>query len=172
MAEDNCLRLAQHLEGDALAIENAVARVATERNRDLAELPISDWLTEFHGTPAVSIKQITSLVAKLCGVRVAELKSPSRRASHVRARGMAMLAARQRTKLSLGAIGKQFGGRDHTTVMHACEKTAQLINEDQSVRLQWEELLARLDEHRNSSSRTNNAANGGENLSGRCHSRR
>ena len=171
ISERSCLRLAQKLNSDALTIENAIAQVVHFQGDDISELDIDDWLQQQNGGQAISLKDITSIVSKLCGVRVTDMKSPSRRTSHVRARGLAMLSGRQRTSLSLGSIGKHFGGRDHTTVMHACEKTTQLINQDQSLRMLWEELLAKLDEHQSSASPVGIDTSSGENLSVPCHSR-
>ena len=150
LSGQDCELLAGRITGGVLPLENAVAQIASRFNGEFTPDAANDLLEEHPETPALSLQRIASLTSKLCGLRSADLKSASRRTSHVRARGLAMLAARQRTNLSLNAIGKHFGGRDHTTVMHACEKTAQLIQEDQQLQLLWEELTAKLDDHRSS----------------------
>jgi chromosomal replication initiator protein len=63
-------------------------------------------------------------------MRVAELRSASRRRGVVVARDVAMYLARQLTSNSLKQIGDYFGGRDHTTVLHGCRKTESLMNSD------------------------------------------
>lgn len=70
-----------------------------------------------------SIQDIARLVAKSLGVKPSELKLATRKSNIVRARGLAMYLARQWTGMSLQQIGEFFGGRDHTTVLHACRKT-------------------------------------------------
>ena len=60
---------------------------------------------------------------------------------------------------------------DHTTVMHACDRTAQLIDEDAQLQMLWEELNAKLDEHCDSPIDAAAHAATEENLSVACHSR-
>jgi hypothetical protein len=64
---------------------------------------------------------------------LAELRSPRRKARVVRARQIAMYLAHQLTEQSLPEIGRRFGGRDHTTVLHAVRKMAKLVTSDQSI---------------------------------------
>lgn len=87
------------------------------------------------------VQAICQEVARAFGVRAAELASPSRRQGIVRVRGVAMFLCRQLTALSLEAIGARFGGRDHTTVMHACRKAEELLATDASIRGLVEKLL-------------------------------
>ena len=63
------------------------------------------------------------------------LRGPGRKSSVVRARGLAMFLMRQLTDESYQNIGEFFGGRDHTTVMHACKKTEEdLANDNELTR--------------------------------------
>ena len=78
----------------------------------------------------IDLGKITRIVARLWGHRTADLRSNSRKQSIVRARSLAMLLARQLTPHSLGAIGDYFGGRDHSTVLHAIRKTETLLESD------------------------------------------
>lgn len=78
----------------------------------------------------VTLAAITTQTAKQFGLRSAELKSSSRRQRIVRARSMAMFLARQLTTESLTQIGNHFGGRDHSTVLHAIRKTTTSIEAD------------------------------------------
>ena len=71
--------------------------------------------------------------ARRFGVRVTDVKGPSRRKNTVLARAIAMFLIREVTPLSLEEIGKHFRGRDHTTVRHACEKIRTQIVKDESM---------------------------------------
>ena len=71
---------------------------------------------------AMSISRIQLKTADLFNISVQDLSSRSRTKEIAMARQTAMYLCRELTKLSLPEIGKKFGNRDHTTVMHACEK--------------------------------------------------
>jgi chromosomal replication initiator protein len=97
------------------------------------------------GEPAVvSIERIQELVCDRFGVTMSELKSERRSQSIVYPRQVAMYLSRELTDSSLPKIGKHFGGRDHTTVIHATSKIARLIKEDRSVYNLVQELTARV----------------------------
>ncbi|HEV3025713.1 MAG TPA: DnaA/Hda family protein [Pirellulales bacterium] len=81
-----------------------------------------------------SLQGIAANTARYFVLRVAELKSPSRRRAVVMARDVAMYLARQLTGKSLKQIGDYFGGRDHTTVLHGCRKTEGLVQSDPATR--------------------------------------
>lgn len=91
-----------------------------------------------------SLAEVTSAVAREFGVRIAELRGPSRRQAIARARAMAMHLARQLTSESMSTIGSHFGGRDHTTVLHACRATQRRLKEDAAVRRVADDLARRL----------------------------
>jgi chromosomal replication initiator protein len=74
-----------------------------------------------------SIHEIAVAVARRFKLKTSDLKGPTRRQQVVRARALAMLLGRKLTDLSLQQIGNYFGGRDHTTVLHACRKTESLM---------------------------------------------
>ncbi len=78
----------------------------------------------------IDLGKITRIVARIWGHRTKDLRSGSRKQSVVRARSMAMLLARQYTPASLDKIGEYFGGRDHSTVLHAIRKTESLVEDD------------------------------------------
>ena len=92
----------------------------------------------------VSISTITNSVARYFRLRSSELRSSSRKQNLVRARSLAMWLARQLTDVSMHQIGEHFGGRDHTTVLHAVRKTAELVQSDQALRLAADELSEKL----------------------------
>jgi chromosomal replication initiator protein len=72
---------------------------------------------------------ILEATAEMYGFTVEDLKGKSRRRPLVIARQVAMYVTRELTDLSYPAIAREFGGRDHTTVMHACDKISALMKE-------------------------------------------
>jgi chromosomal replication initiator protein len=80
--------------------------------------------------PASTVDAIARVVAARFGVRLGVLRGPSRRASVVEARHLAIHLARTLTGSSFAAIGTYFGGRDPATVRHACKAAAERINAD------------------------------------------
>ncbi|MGB6059511.1 MAG: helix-turn-helix domain-containing protein [Microthrixaceae bacterium] len=69
------------------------------------------------------------MTASMFGVEVEQITGKSRTRDLVHARQVGMYVCRQETDLSYPQIGKVFGGRDHTTVMHACDKISNLMPE-------------------------------------------
>ncbi|HZS31113.1 MAG TPA: chromosomal replication initiator protein DnaA [Gaiellaceae bacterium] len=92
----------------------------------------------------VSIKRIQDLVAERFSLSLEELCGDKRSQNIVYPRQVAMYLSRELTDSSLPKIGKEFGGRDHTTVIHATSKIARLIKEDRSVYNLVQELTARV----------------------------
>jgi chromosomal replication initiator protein len=104
-------------------------------------------LDELHPRPrptAASIEDIQKAVADRYGVSVAELKSPSRAARLSWPRQLAIHLVRELTGASLQAIGEAFGGRNHATVIHACKRVEDRVNNDQQASSDLEELAATL----------------------------
>ncbi len=91
-----------------------------------------------------TLRLITGKVAKHFSVTTLQLRGPSRRSHIVRARGVAMLLARNLTGTSLETVGEYFGGRDHTTVLHACRKTESLRHTDPAISQAMDELWEQL----------------------------
>ena len=97
------------------------------------------------GEPAqVSIELIQDEVSDRFGLSKAELIGDKRSQNIVYPRQVAMYLSRELTDSSLPKIGRHFGGRDHTTVIHATSKIARLIREDRSVYNLVQELTARI----------------------------
>ncbi len=88
----------------------------------------------------VTIENIQKLVAEYYKIRVADLLSSRRNRSITRPRQIAMSLAKSLTRHSLPEIGNAFGGRDHTTVLHACRKVAELRGEDRRIEEDYENL--------------------------------
>ncbi len=92
----------------------------------------------------VSISRIQELVSERFQLTLEELCGEKRSQNIVYPRQVAMYLSRELTDSSLPKIGKEFGGRDHTTVIHATSKIARLIREDRSVYNLVQELTARV----------------------------
>jgi chromosomal replication initiator protein len=92
----------------------------------------------------VSIQRIQELVSERFGLSLAELCGDRRSQNIVYPRQVAMYLSRELTDMSLPKIGREFGGRDHTTVIHATSKIARLIREDRNVYNLVQELTARV----------------------------
>jgi chromosomal replication initiator protein len=96
----------------------------------------------------VSIDRIQETVSQRFGLSVGELISDKRSQNIVYPRQVAMYLSRELTDSSLPKIGREFGGRDHTTVIHATSKITRLIQKDQSVYNLVQELTARIKQAR------------------------
>ena len=81
----------------------------------------------------VTIENIQKTVAEYYKIRVADLLSPLRTRALARPRQMAMALSKELTNHSLPEIGRAFGGRDHTTVLHASRKMAELRGSEQRI---------------------------------------
>ncbi|HID88762.1 MAG TPA: chromosomal replication initiator protein DnaA, partial [Anaerolineae bacterium] len=84
--------------------------------------------------PTVSAEQILEVVAHHYQISQEELTGPSRARRFARPRQIAMYLMREETTASLSQIGRALGGRDHSTVLHACERIARMIEENEQLR--------------------------------------
>jgi chromosomal replication initiator protein len=110
---------------------------------DLAEDVLKDVFPQGEAAE-VSIRRIQELVSERFQLSMDELCGDKRSQNIVYPRQVAMYLSRELTDSSLPKIGKEFGGRDHTTVIHATSKIARLIREDRSVYNLVQELTARV----------------------------
>jgi chromosomal replication initiator protein len=94
--------------------------------------------------PQVTIERIQEIISERFSLSLDELCGDKRSQNIVYPRQVAMYLSRELTDSSLPKIGKQFGGRDHTTVIHATSKIARLIREDRNVYNLVQELTARI----------------------------
>ena len=88
----------------------------------------------------LSISKIQSKVAKFYHVTVQDIKGKKRVKSIVVPRQIAMYLSRELTDKSLPQIGMEFGGKDHTTVMHSCDKISELLIKDADLKRSVNEL--------------------------------
>jgi len=92
----------------------------------------------------ITIENIQKTVAEYYKIRLADLSSKSRSRSVARPRQLAMALSKELTSKSLPEIGKAFGGRDHTTVLHACRKIEELRESDDTIREDYSNLMRTL----------------------------
>jgi len=111
-------------------------------NDDFAQETLRDLLTVH--SQAITISNIQKTVADYYQLRLSDLLSMNRSRSLARPRQMAMALAKELTEHSLPEIGKGFGGRDHTTVLHACRTIRDLVQIDGKLRQDWEKLQREL----------------------------
>lgn len=88
----------------------------------------------------IPIEEIQTQVGKFYDVTVKEIKATKRTQDIVLARQVAMFLAREMTDNSLPKIGKEFGGRDHSTVLHAYNKIKNMISQDEGLRIEIETI--------------------------------
>jgi chromosomal replication initiator protein len=127
-----------------LSVLNQLDLSPDEHNAEIDEHRVRRCLVARQPAIEPDLRLITKQVCKYFKVRSGDLRGPARQQRIVRARGVAMLLARQMTGNSLEQVGRHFGNRDHTTVLHACRKTESLIEADPSIRQAIEELTIRL----------------------------
>lgn len=131
--------IADHVRDNIRELEGALTRITayaelTEQTISLAmaEDVLQD-LTPRGGPRPVTPDEIIAASAASYGFSVSQLKSRSRKQPLVRSRQIAMYLCRELTDLSLPKIGALFGGRDHTTVMHAIDKITTLMRTDPTI---------------------------------------
>jgi len=98
--------------------------------------------------PEIAASSIMDTTAAYFDITVDELCGPSRNRNLVNARQIAMYLCRELTELSLPKIGQLFGGRDHTTVMHAERKIREGLKERRTLFNQVTELTNKIRQHR------------------------
>ena len=147
--------IAGRVSANIRELEGALTRVVafsslTDRplTVELAEDVLRDVYPQGEAAPEVTIPRIQEAVSQRFGVTLDELVSPRRSQSVAYPRQVAMYLSRELTDASLPKIGREFGGRDHTTVIHAKDKITRLIREDRSVYNLVQELTARIKQAR------------------------
>ncbi|GAF96826.1 unnamed protein product, partial [marine sediment metagenome] len=138
--EDAADILAAGLPATAQRLNAALSELAAAVGSEPIDARAARHYVENHTPEQVTLKTIAAAVAGHFEVKVGGLRGPTRRQAVVRARGVAMYLARELTGKSFAEIGRYFGRRDHTTVMHACNKTALLRQEDEEIRQALERL--------------------------------
>jgi chromosomal replication initiator protein len=137
----------RELEGALTRVQAFSSLTGRPMSVDLAQEVLQDVFPE-GDAPEITIERIQELVAKRFGMGVPELVSQKRSHAIAYPRQVAMYLCRELTDSSLPLIGRRFGGRDHTTVIYATTKIANLIQEDRDVYNLVQELTARIKQNR------------------------
>ena len=143
--EESAFFIAQKVRSNVRELEGALKRVIANSNftgRPITIDLIKDSLKDLLAIQArqVSVENIQKTTAEYYNIKMSDILSKRRSRSVARPRQMAMFLAKELTNYSLPEIGESFGGRDHTTVIHACKK----INELRSFNLDIEEDYRKL----------------------------
>lgn len=146
LSEDVAFFIAKRVRSNVRELEGALRRVLasaffTGRSVDteLASDSLKDLLS--FQERLVTMNNIQKTVAEYFKIRIADLHAKSRSRQVARPRQMAMALAKELTDHSLPEIGEAFGGRDHTTVLHACRKIVELTAKDARVHEDYNNLL-------------------------------
>jgi chromosomal replication initiator protein len=142
--------IASKIQSNIRELEGALIRVVAfgslnkqEIDLKLAEIVLKDLISE-SDRPDITASTIMAVTAEYFGITLEDLTGSSRTRVLVSARQIAMYLCRELTELSLPKIGQTFGGRDHTTVMHAERKIRSLMTERRNVYNQITELTSRI----------------------------
>lgn len=149
LPEDVAFFIAKRIKSNVRDLEGALQRVlAFSRftnqplSIDMAQEALKDLLALHQ--KLVTLESIQKTVAEYFKIRVSDLLAKKRTRSIARPRQIAMALAKELTSHSLPEIGDAFGGRDHTTVLHACRKVAELKESDPRVAEDYRNLLRTL----------------------------
>lgn len=135
VSDDVAFLIAKHLRSNVRELEGALNRVlafARFHGRDISIDVAKEALKDVIGATnrQITLELIQKTVADFFKIKVAEMYSQKRTRAIARPRQVAMWLARELTAHSLPEIGEAFGGRDHTTVMHACRTITDLKSRD------------------------------------------
>lgn len=149
LPEDVAFFIAKRIKSNVRDLEGALQRVmafARFTNQplsiDMAQDALKDLLALHQ--KLVTLESIQKTSAEYFKIRVSDLLSKKRTRSIARPRQVAMALAKELTNHSLPEIGEAFGGRDHTTVLHACRKVAELKESDARIAEDYRNLLRTL----------------------------
>ena len=139
MPEDSAFFIAKNFRSNVRDLEGALQRVvaslrlhqSTNISLDFVHSVLRDQLLSQNKT--VTVDNIKKTVAQHFNIKTSDMDSKRRTRSITRPRQMAMALSKELTNHSLPEIGEFFGGRDHTTVLHACRKIKELCSEDSSL---------------------------------------
>ena len=131
LEEESAFFIAQKVRSNVRELEGALKRVMANSNftgRPISVGLIKDSLKDLLAIQArqVSVENIQKTTAEYYNIKMSDILSKRRSRSVARPRQMAMFLAKELTNYSLPEIGESFGGRDHTTVIHACKKITEL----------------------------------------------
>lgn len=142
--------LSENIKDNVRQMEGALNRVYTYSKLvkssltvDFAREVLRDLIHE-EKPKRICVPDVLKAIADFYGVSKLDLESPKRQKSIAFPRQVGMYLVRSLTELSLPEIGKQFGGRDHTTVMHACKLVQQKIQADEHTKKEIETITQKI----------------------------
>ena len=145
LPEDVCFFVAKQIRSNVRELEGALHRIIASANftgrninTGLAREALRDLLV--FQERQVTIQNIQKVVAEYFKMRISDLHSKRRNRQITRPRQIAMALAKELTTMSLPEIGDAFGGRDHTTVLHAQRKIAELVKTDPKISEDYQNL--------------------------------
>lgn len=149
LPHDAAFFIAERIRSNVRELEGALKRVkanAMFTGREITIEQVKDSLKDLIAISdrQVGIENIQRTVADYYKIRVADMHSKKRSRSVARPRQLAMALAKELTNHSLPEIGDAFGGRDHTTVLHACRKVEELRESMRDIREDYNNLLRTL----------------------------
>jgi chromosomal replication initiator protein len=133
----------RELEGALIRVTAFASLQRTQVSMNLAQMVLKDLFPDSSDS-AISVSSIMSETATYYELTLDDLCSSSRTRQLTNARQIAMYLCRELTDLSLPKIGQAFGGRDHTTVMHANKKISELMKDRPAIYNQVQELTSRI----------------------------
>lgn len=142
--------IANHIHTNIRELEGALTRVAAYAkisNQPMTPEVVSEALKDLvttTQTKRITVQDIQLAVSEYYGIHIDELSSKKRTKSIAFPRHVAMYLSRELTDNSLPKIGEVFGGRDHTTVIHAHEKISKLVAEDELFNSELKEIESKL----------------------------
>ena len=151
LPDDVAYLIARRMRSNVRDLEGALNTLAARSNfmgrpitPEFAQETLRDLLRA--QAQVISISNIQKTVADYYQLRMADMLSKRRTRSLARPRQMAMALAKELTEHSLPEIGDAFGGRDHTTVLHACRVVRDLVSTDGKLHEDWDKLVRKLTE--------------------------
>jgi len=122
----------RELEGCLIKLLASASLNSREINLDLAKKTVKEIATDRKVN--VTIETITNIVCEVLSIAENKIRDKTRKKEIVLARQIAMYLSKELTKSSLKTIGLHFGGRDHSTVIHACTTVEDSMSKDQSMK--------------------------------------
>lgn len=147
--EDILFYIAENIQSNVRELEGALNRLAVYEqmeNRGLVLDQAKNILANIIGAKkrVTSVKKIAEVVAEFYSITLDDLLKQSRKKEYVKPRQIAMYLVRKELDSSFPSIGDFFGGRDHTTVMHAVEKIEKIITEKENFKKEVDLILNKL----------------------------
>ena len=146
LPQESAFFMAQKIRSNVRELEGSLARVGAEAkftNKQIDVSLIKESLSDLLSIQSrqVSIDNIQKIVTDYYNIKLSDLLSNKRNRSLARPRQLSMSLAKELTTHSLPEIGDAFGGRDHTTVLHACKRISELRTVDNSIEEDYKKLL-------------------------------